>query len=123
MPSTSAEPTPYTLPASLSKNSKGESEEENASKLEKDLLLAFEEQDKLLSALAPALSSPRLWHQCTIVQPHSFYGLESYIQSLKEFDLSKIVEVTESAVVSHTSLRVLDMMNEEGTRKAMLSIY
>ena len=63
MPSTSAEPTPYTLPASLSKNSKGESEEENASKLEKDLLLAFEEQDKLLSALAlaPAPSSPRLW--------------------------------------------------------------
>lgn len=62
MPSASEEPTPYTLPASLSKNSEGESEEENVSELEKDLLPAFEEQDKLLSAPAPALSSPRFWH-------------------------------------------------------------
>jgi len=34
---------PYTLPTSLSKNSKGGSKEENVSKLEKDLFLAFEE--------------------------------------------------------------------------------
>ena len=53
---------PYTLPASLNKNSKGESKKENISELEKDLLLAFEEQDKLLSALASTLNSPRFWH-------------------------------------------------------------
>ena len=46
----------YTLLALLSKNSKGESKEENVFKLKKDLILAFEEQDKLLSALALALS-------------------------------------------------------------------
>jgi hypothetical protein len=34
---------PHTLYASLGKNSKGGSEEENLSELEKDLLLAFEE--------------------------------------------------------------------------------
>jgi hypothetical protein len=60
MLSVSKELTPHTLPASLSKNGKGGSKEENVSKLKKDLLLAFEEQDKLLSALAPAPSSPRL---------------------------------------------------------------
>jgi hypothetical protein len=47
----------YTLLASLSKNNKGESKEENVFKLKKDLLLAFKEQDKLLLALALALSS------------------------------------------------------------------
>jgi hypothetical protein len=62
MLSASEEPTLYTLLASLSKNSKGENKEENVFKLKKDLLLAFEEQDKLLSAPALALSSPRLWH-------------------------------------------------------------
>jgi len=62
-PSTSEEPTPHTLPASLGKNGEGGSEEEKLSELEMDLLLAFEEQDKLLSTLAssPAPSSPRLW--------------------------------------------------------------
>jgi len=49
---------PYTLLASLTKNGKGGSKEENVSELEKDLLLAFKEQDKLLLALALALSSP-----------------------------------------------------------------
>jgi hypothetical protein len=34
---------PYTLPALLNKNSKGGSEEENVSKLKKNLLLAFKE--------------------------------------------------------------------------------
>ena len=34
---------PYTLLASLNKNSEGENKEENISELEKDLLLAFEE--------------------------------------------------------------------------------
>jgi hypothetical protein len=33
----------YTLPALLSKNNKGKSEEENVFKLKKDLLLAFKE--------------------------------------------------------------------------------
>lgn len=51
---------PYTLLASLTKNGKGGSKEENVSELEKDLLLAFKEQDKLLLALALALSSPQL---------------------------------------------------------------
>jgi hypothetical protein len=59
-PSASKEPTPHTLPTLLGKNDEGESEEENLSKLKKDLLLAFEEQEKSLSALAPAPSSPRL---------------------------------------------------------------
>lgn len=47
----------------LSKNGKGESDKENLSKLKKDLLLAFKEQDKLFfaSVLAPASSSPRFW--------------------------------------------------------------
>jgi hypothetical protein len=49
----------YTLLALLSKNNKGKSKEENVFKLKKDLLLAFEEQDKLLSALAFTLSSLR----------------------------------------------------------------
>ena len=31
--------------------------------------------------------------------------------------------MTESALVGHTSLRVLDMMNEVGIGKAILSIY
>jgi hypothetical protein len=60
---------------------------------------------------------------CAIVQPHSFQSLESCIQSLKEFDSSKIVEMTQSAVVGHTSLRVLDMMNEVSARKAISGIY
>jgi hypothetical protein len=47
----------YTLLALLSMNNKGESKEENVFKLKKDLLLAFEEQDKLLLALALTLSS------------------------------------------------------------------
>lgn len=60
----------YTLLASLSKNREGGSEEENGSKLEKDLLLAFKEQDKLLSASAPAPSSPRLWrHSIELLHP------------------------------------------------------
>ena len=59
-PSASEESTPYTLPASLSKNGEGGSKEENASKLKKDLFLAFKEQDKLMLALAPTPSSPRL---------------------------------------------------------------
>ena len=45
MLSASKELAPYTLPALLSKNGKGESEEENVSEFEKDLFLAFEEQD------------------------------------------------------------------------------
>jgi hypothetical protein len=61
MPSASEEPTPYTLLASLSKNSEGECKEDNFSQLDKGLLLAFEEQDKLLSASNPAPSSPQLW--------------------------------------------------------------
>jgi hypothetical protein len=51
---------PYTLYALLSKNSKGGSKEETLFKLKKDLLLAFEEQDKLLLASALTLSSPQL---------------------------------------------------------------
>jgi len=47
---------PYTLHALLSKNSKGGSKEETLFKLKKDLLLAFEEQDKLLLASALTLS-------------------------------------------------------------------
>jgi hypothetical protein len=60
-PSVSEEPTPYTLPASLGKNGRGGSEEENVSELENDLLPAFNEQDKSLSSSALAPSSPRLW--------------------------------------------------------------
>jgi hypothetical protein len=59
---------------------------------------------------------------CNIVQPHSFHNLESYIQSPEEFDSSNVVEMTKSAVVGHTSLRVLDMMGEVGSEKAILSI-
>jgi hypothetical protein len=59
MPSASEELTLYTLLTSLSKNNKGENKEENVSKLKKDLLLAFKEQDKLLLALALTLSSLR----------------------------------------------------------------
>jgi hypothetical protein len=66
MPSVSKEPTPCTLPTPSGKNGGGGSEEENVSELEKDLLLAFKEQDRLLSASAsasaPASSSLRLWH-------------------------------------------------------------
>jgi hypothetical protein len=51
---------PYTLYALLSKNSKGKSKEETLFKLKKDLLLAFEEQDKLSLASALTLSSLRL---------------------------------------------------------------
>jgi hypothetical protein len=51
---------PYTLYTLLSKNNKGGSKEENLSKLKKDLLLAFKEQDKLLLALAPTPSSLQL---------------------------------------------------------------
>jgi hypothetical protein len=64
MPSASEEPKPYTLPASS----------ENVSELEKDLLLAFEEQDKLLSALVPTPSSPRLWHHSIEPSHPQIYG-------------------------------------------------
>ena len=73
----------YTLPASLSKNSEGESKEENVSELEKDLLLAFEEQDKLLLTLALALNSPRLWNY-SIKSLHSQINGTSTIR-LEEF--------------------------------------
>jgi hypothetical protein len=48
---------PYILLTLLNKNNKGESKEKNLSKLEKNLLLAFKEQDKLLLVLALILSS------------------------------------------------------------------
>jgi hypothetical protein len=47
----------YILLTLLNKNNKGESKEKNLSKLEKNLLLAFKEQDKLLLVLALILSS------------------------------------------------------------------
>jgi hypothetical protein len=68
-PSTSEESMPHTLHASLGKNGEGGSEEENLSELEKDLLLAFEEQDKLSLASAPTPSSPRLGRH-SIELPH-----------------------------------------------------
>jgi hypothetical protein len=46
----------------LDENGGGVSEKDNVSELEKDLLLTFEEQDKSLSASAPAPSSPQLCH-------------------------------------------------------------
>jgi hypothetical protein len=52
------------------RNRKGIVGKHAQSELEKDLLLAFEEQDKLLSAPAPTLSSPRLWHR-SIEPSHS----------------------------------------------------
>jgi hypothetical protein len=60
---------PYTLYTLLGKNSKGGSKEENLSKLKKDLLLAFKEQDKLLLVLAPTPSSLRL-RRYSIKLPH-----------------------------------------------------
>jgi hypothetical protein len=45
MLSVSEKSTPYIVLALLSKNNKGGSEEENVSEFEKDLFLAFEEQD------------------------------------------------------------------------------
>ena len=60
---------PHTLYASLGKNSEGGSGEETLSELEKHLLLAFEEQDKLSLASAPTSSSPRLGRH-SIELPH-----------------------------------------------------
>jgi len=68
-PSASEESMPHTLHASLSKNGEGGSGEETLSELEKDLLLAFEEQDKLSLASAPTPSSPRLGRY-SIELPH-----------------------------------------------------
>jgi hypothetical protein len=48
---------PYTLPKPLDEDSRGESEE-NVSKLEMDMLLAFEKQEKLSSATAPSSTRP-----------------------------------------------------------------
>jgi hypothetical protein len=53
---TSEEPGPYSLSTPLDENGGGGSEEKTVSELEKDLLLAFEEQEK--PSLAPAPSSP-----------------------------------------------------------------
>jgi hypothetical protein len=53
------EPAPYSLPQPLDENGGGGSNE-NATKLERDMQLAFEEQEK--SSLAPAPSFPRSHH-------------------------------------------------------------
>jgi hypothetical protein len=53
-----AEPVSYTLPQPLDENGGG-GREKNVSGLEKDLLLAFEEQEKSSSAPAPSSSRPR----------------------------------------------------------------
>jgi hypothetical protein len=51
------EPASYILFQSLNKNSKGRSNK-NASKLERNMQLVFEEQEKLLSAPAPSSYYP-----------------------------------------------------------------
>jgi hypothetical protein len=48
---------PHSLPKPLDKDGRGGSKE-NVSKLEKDMLLAFEEQEKSLLATAPSSLQP-----------------------------------------------------------------
>jgi hypothetical protein len=50
------EPTPYSLPKPLDEDGRGS--EETVSELERDMLLAFEEQDKSSSATAPSSPQP-----------------------------------------------------------------
>jgi hypothetical protein len=62
----------WSLPASLSKNGEGGSEEENVSEPEKDLLLAFEEQDKLASASGSCMS--KLQHELADLTKSASHG-------------------------------------------------
>ena len=81
---------PYTLPTSLGKNDKGRSEEEKLSKLKIDLLLAFEEQDKLLSILVSALtpSSLRLWrHSIKLSYPQINEAITVRLEELRHGSL------------------------------------
>jgi hypothetical protein len=61
---TSKELTPYSLPKPLDEEGGGGSEE-NVSELERDMLLAFEEQEKSSSATAPSSARP----PCRFVEP------------------------------------------------------
>jgi hypothetical protein len=52
------EPGPYSLSALLDENSRGDSKEKTVSKLEKDLLLAFKEQENLSFTPTPSSLCP-----------------------------------------------------------------